>query len=268
MVRKLAAALIVGGLATLVFGALVPLPIAVPVVVVAAVVIAIALAGPLSKPFKVQLDREREFSANASHQLRTPLAALRLRLEDMTLWRQTDAEQRAELSAAIAEVDRLTGTVSDLLALARGDAVHSESEVLDLAETSASAAARWRPHFQSKGRSLLINTPPEELAARISERSLSQVIDVLLENSLRHGNGITDVRVELDGGCGVLTVGDEGSISGEVASHVFERSYRSPTSSGSGIGLALARELVEAAGAQLRIASTDPTSFELRFPHT
>src|SRR5205085_11352066 len=94
---------------------------------------------------------EREFSANASHQLKTPLAALRLRLEDMTMWPETDDALRKELEASVGEVDRLTGTVEDLLALAREGGIGSSAE-LDLHEATAGVASRWQDRFGASER--------------------------------------------------------------------------------------------------------------------
>jgi signal transduction histidine kinase len=265
MIRQLSAALILGGLATLGFGSLVPLWLAAPVVVVCAVGIAFALGPRLTRGLTTQIEREREFSANASHQLKTPLAALRFRLDDLTLWPETATEVKAELIECMAEVDRLTGTVEDLLSLARDGAPASTSAV-DLADAAASAVGRWRRLFGEKERELSFSAPPEPVLVTTAPRPMLQVIDVLLENALSHGAGTTKVHVELATGRGLIMVADEGNIDPKAVDRIFDRSFRSATSAGSGIGLALARTIVDTTGGRLVVAALSPTCFELSFP--
>jgi signal transduction histidine kinase len=100
---------------------------------------------------------DREFLANASHQLKTPLAALRLRLEDMSLWRDVGPSLQAELAECVKEVDRLTGIVEDLLAMSRADGSTPEITVVDLGDAAASAVSRFRKLFTDDQRDLLFH---------------------------------------------------------------------------------------------------------------
>lgn len=209
------------------------------------------------------LTDEREFSANASHQLRTPLAALRLRLEDLTLWNETDPAVRTELGHAIEEADRLSGTISDLLSLARRGGLGSAVEV-EMGDAVADVAGRWRLAFEATDRRLAVRATSDVLVPT-SPGAVQQILDVLFENALVHGRGDVEVVVREEGrGC-VVTVADHGTIDQEVAAELFERTRRSAASAGEGIGLALARTLAGAVGARLRLASTAPTMFELAF---
>jgi signal transduction histidine kinase len=264
VVKPLSAALIAGGLATLIFGSFVPLWLAAPVVLLCAIGIAFVLSPRLAKPLNEQIAREREFSSNASHQLRTPMTAMRLRLEDMTMWPDTTDELRDELNACIKEVDRLNGTVEDLLSIVR-DGTEASSSRVDLADAAASAVSRWRRLFGEADRTLAFSASPEPVLVATAPRPMLQVIDVLLENALVHGNGATSVLVDTAATRGLIVISDEGALSPIVADHLFDRSFRSATSAGSGIGLALARTIVDSCGGRLRVASTTPTQFELSF---
>ncbi|HVV37408.1 MAG TPA: HAMP domain-containing sensor histidine kinase [Acidimicrobiales bacterium] len=207
---------------------------------------------------------ERDILADASHQLKTPLAALRLRLEDMSLWHEAGPSLRDELLECVKEVDRLTGIVEDILALSRAGE-DPEITSVDLSDAAASAVARWRKLFADKERTLRFHAPPEPVVITTAPRPLLQVIDVLLENARNHGAGEASVEVLATATHGLLHVGDEGRLEPAVMDRMFERTYRSATSAGSGIGLALARTIVDATGGRLRVSNADPTCFELSF---
>ena len=209
--------------------------------------------------------REREFSSNASHQLRTPLAALRLRVEDVSLWPETAPEVRVELAAALVEVDRLADTITDLLELARSGDLGDWRE-LDLSEIARGAAQRWSARFEEAGRSLVVHPPDAGLSASTSARAVDHVLDVLFENALAHGAGTVDVHVEDHGDAVALRVADEGRFDRELVERAFQRRARSASSTGSGIGLDLARSIAESAGARLVLADEEPTAFELVLP--
>jgi signal transduction histidine kinase len=209
--------------------------------------------------------REREFSSNASHQLRTPLAALRLRLEDLRLWPDVDAPVRQELDASLDEVDRLAGTVTDLLALARSGGLGDWSDV-DLCDAVEAAVARWLPQFEQSGRWLSVLPAADRPSVATSERAIHQILDVLFDNALQHGRGYVDVQIQQLDVHVAVRVSDEGRIDRSVSARMFQRSYRSAVSTGVGIGLALAQRIAETVGARLRLVSSDPTVFELSLP--
>ena len=211
------------------------------------------------------LAREREFSANASHQLRTPLAALRLRLEDLTLWPDVPPAIRDELVASLAEIDRLSGTITDLLELARLGGLGAWIE-FDLCDAVEAAVDRWTPMFDAEGRTLVLSPGPDRPHVATSQQAVGQVLDVVLENALDHGTGVVDVQVELAAHRAAVRVSDEGTVDRSISGQVFERSVRSSRSGGSGIGLSLAQTIAASAGARLGLVSTDPTVFELAMP--
>jgi signal transduction histidine kinase len=209
--------------------------------------------------------REREYSSNASHQLRTPLAALRLRLEDLRLWPDQPGPVRDELDAALGEVDRLSGTITDLLELARSGGIGAWSDV-DLCQVVETAGERWQDRFARAGRRLVVSAGDDRPIAATSEGAVDQILDVLLENALHHGRGFVDLQVQHLDTHVVLRVCDEGEVDRSVGSRMFQRFFRSSQSTGTGIGLALAGSIADSVGARLRLASRNPTVFELVLP--
>jgi signal transduction histidine kinase len=206
--------------------------------------------------------RERQFSANVSHQLRTPLTALCLRLEEARAASDGDT-RRSELDAALAEADRLETMIADLLAHAR-HATDSSTIAVDLAGLAFEHAERWRPVFAREGRVIEV-AAPSNVVAEVSRGTAGQVLDVLLDNALRHGAGRTGIVVRADRRAGCVVVSDSGD---GVPTTEFERIFRRGASpgGGTGIGLHLARALAEADGGSLRVVDARPTHFELRLP--
>ncbi len=200
--------------------------------------------------------REREFSANVSHQLRTPLTALRLRLEELALHSDADA--------ALGEVDRLETTIAGLAGYAR-EASAGEATGFDLADLSRRHADTWKVLFQRAGRSLDVDAPVA-VGVTASAAALGQVLDVLLDNALHHGSGRTVVSVTDDGRRARMAVEDEGSgVAPEAAAQIFERG--SSDHGGTGIGLHLAQVLSTSEGGRLVLARNAPPCFELTLPH-
>ena len=202
------------------------------------------------------LARERSFSADVSHQLRTPLAGLRLRLERA----RRDADLDA-IDGALAEVDRLTETVDHLLDLARD--TRSVSPPLDLDALLQAVDERWQPRVADAGRTLLVGHLRPAPNVNASSVSISQVLDVLVDNALRHGSGAIGVRARGAAGGLVLEVDDQGpGIPDSLLEAVFDRR----TADGHGIGLALARTITEAEGGRLLLVSGQPPLFHLVLP--
>ncbi|MCU1615251.1 MAG: histidine kinase [Frankiales bacterium] len=205
------------------------------------------------------VDRERAFSADASHQLRTPLTGLRLGLE--TALELPAETHRAAMTAAIESADRLERTVDDLLALARD--TRSAGVPLPVPELVADWTAAWRPVLAARDRALRVDVGPGLPVSRASQAAVRQVVDVLLDNAVEHGSGTVTLSVRDAGGAVALDVADEGP-GPDDPEEIFRR--RGDGAAGHGIGLALARSLAEAEGGRLRLTRPRPPMFSLLLP--
>ena len=204
---------------------------------------------------------ERQFAANASHQLRTPLTALRLRLEEIA--ELGDDDVRVEADLALRHADRLNATISELLRLARPDAERPRQPV-DVAAVLREHAPAWQQVCAAAHRELRVELPTQCLAMA-SSGGTAQVVQTLIENSLQHGTGTVTVQLHDEGDVVALTVRDQGSsLLDADAAQIFERHVSH--GGGTGVGLALARTLAEADGGRLDLVSTRPTTFRLTSP--
>jgi signal transduction histidine kinase len=201
------------------------------------------------------LERERAFSADASHQLRTPLAGLRLQLEAAL---ESPADPRPAIQAGIEAADRLERTVEDLLELARDSG--SQSSTADLDELLAEIHSTWQGPLAAQDRELTISTleaPPP----RAAEAAIRQILNVLVDNAFTHGEGTVSVTARDAGDALAIDVSDEGD-GVEPGREVFVRRQNGPN--GHGIGLALARSLAEADGG--RLVLREGATFTLLLP--
>ncbi|WP_371922742.1 ATP-binding protein [Demequina sp. TMPB413] len=207
-----------------------------------------------------RLSAERQFAADASHQLRTPLTALTMRLEEISA-STTQDEVRAEAEASLEQIDRLVGVVDELLGRTRR-ALGSGTELVRLEDVLEQQRAEWEPAFAKAGRRLVIS--PTEGTVFATPGGLSQVLATLIENSLHHGGGTTAVVARESGPnhAIVLEVRDEGQgVPEDLAPRIFERSVTS--GKGTGLGLALARDLVTADGGRLELSQRSPAVFSV-----
>jgi two-component system, OmpR family, sensor kinase len=188
---------------------------------------------------------QRDFVADASHQLRTPLTGLRLRLEEAKAV-DDPAAAAAEINAGIAELDRLAHTVEELLLLSRAGERQLQGEAVELDEVAASALDRWRPMAENRGITLAHEHNGTEATVRCARADLERALDTLIENGVHYAPADTTVTIAT--APGVIEVRDRGpGIAPEERELVFERFHRGRTGrtgpSGSGLGLAIAREL-------------------------
>jgi signal transduction histidine kinase len=196
---------------------------------------------------------QREFVANASHQLRTPLTGMKLRLESALA--DTDHEElRTELVAADEEVDRLSAIVDRLLATAS----RAEQEVpttVDLGELAERAAERWRAPAREAGTVLVVDPGPGRALARFAD--VEQILDNLVDNAVTYAPGRIELTTGTRDGRAIIAVRDHGpGISDDDLPLVTERFYRGsgPRAPGSGLGLAIVRELAEHAGGAVTVS--------------
>lgn len=203
------------------------------------------------------LANERDFASDASHQLRTPLTALLMRLEEVAITDDLEVV-REEASIAIDQVERLTKVVDDLLSRSRR--VEQAKPSVSLDSVIASLQREWQVAFEKARRSVRVSGE-RGLFVLATPVALSQVLSTLLENSLSHGRGTVEVAARRSGPSVVVEVSDQGvGVPANLAPHIFERSV---STRGSGLGLALARDLAEANGGRLELVSAEPAVFAL-----
>jgi len=204
------------------------------------------------------LARERAFSADASHQLRTPITALRVAVESSLL--TADPRAHPALQRLLDPIDRLATTVDELLDLARD--THSDRAPLDVPGLFDSLAADWHGQLAGAGRPLRIEIAVDLPAPPVSAAAIRQILDALIANASDHGAGVVTLSARRGPEALVIEVHDEGP--GVSDPH---RAFARRSGDGSGIGLSLARTLAEAEGARLVLERSGPRpTFSLLIP--
>ena len=204
------------------------------------------------------LRSQQDFVADASHQLRTPLTGLRLRLEGLGERFREEGPVSAELDAATREVDRLSAIVGELLILSRAGEHELPATTVDLGETARRAAERW--HHTAEERDIELETRFEAEGQSIdcAGPDLDRALDSLVENALRYSPAGSTVAIAVR--AGRIEVLDEGpGLEPGEEQAVFERFSRGSAGrrgpSGTGLGLPIARELARQWGADVILSN-------------
>ncbi len=212
------------------------------------------------------IDEQRAFAAHASHQLRTPLTALRLKLERASDLVDVDPAGVANrLAAAEQETDRLATIVEGLLALGRAGASKVPSERVDLGQIARERVAQWQP-LAAESNVEISASGPAAIAVRGVPNGVDQIIDNIIDNALAVAPAQSSIRVTLaQGPRPSLTVADEGpGMSDEELAKAFDPFWRgSTTTPGTGLGLAIVAELAAASGATVVLRRREPHGLEV-----
>ncbi|MCJ0903598.1 HAMP domain-containing sensor histidine kinase [Rhodococcus sp. ARC_M6] len=213
-----------------------------------------------------QLQRERALVGDVSHQLRSRLTAVRLRLDELSVHEDPDVVNEAE--EAMAQVDRLTDGIDELVRSSRSSS--SATKSVSVVGELESVTRDWRPQFEDDGRKLRLNGDRGVLASTTGSR-LREAVSVLVDNAYEHGGGNAAVSVRLIAGAGqrepmvCVEVTDEGEgVDNNLAPHIFDRGFSGAGSTG--VGLALARALIEMDGGRLELQRRKPALFAVFLP--
>jgi signal transduction histidine kinase len=203
------------------------------------------------------LARQQSFVADASHQLRTPLAALRLRLEEAAA-AGVPPQAARELAAGEREVDRIAQLVDELLVLSNAGSPDAFAEPIDLAGAAAAAHQRWEPLARERGRRVVLADPRAPARASAARADVDRALDALVENALRYAPDGSTVSLGASGE--TIEVLDEGpGVAPDEAEVVFERFHRGAAGrrapGGTGLGLTIARTLARRWAGDVTIAN-------------
>ncbi len=210
------------------------------------------------------LAADRELAVDASHQLRTPLTALSMRLEEMIAAADDPDVVREEGSAALTQAERLADVVTQLLSPSRR-ANASSAALTGIDEIVRQQVTEWQPAFRRVRRKLVV-IGERGLRAYVTPGGLAQVLATLLDNALMHGGGTVTLQTSQNSRSVVIEVRDEGKgVPPELASRIFERSV-SGRPEGTGLGLALARTMAAADGGRVVLIKPKPPTFAVFLP--
>jgi len=196
----------------------------------------------------------RDFIANASHELRTPIASLGGFIELLDDEPEPDAETRREFVRTMrGQIERLTKLSTDLLDLSRldADALSLQSEQIDLSRVAAEVAAEFAAAAERHDSTVGLAEPAREPLAQADPARTAQILRILIDNALKHTAPGTEIEISPTSTASEarLTVSDDGpGIDPRSRDRIFDRFYTADAVSGSGLGLAIARELARAMG--------------------
>jgi signal transduction histidine kinase len=210
------------------------------------------------------LAADRELAVDASHQLRTPLTALSMRLEEMIAAADDPDVVREEGSAALTQAERLADVVTQLLSPVRR-ATAASAALTGIDEIVRQQVIEWEPAFRRVGRKLVV-IGVGGLQAHVTPGGLAQVLATLLDNALMHGGGTVTLQTSQSARSVVIEVRDEGKgVPPELVSRIFERSV-SGRPEGTGLGLGLARTMAAADGGRVVLVKAKPATFAVFLP--
>lgn len=210
------------------------------------------------------LAADRELAVDASHQLRTPLTALSMRLEEIMAAADDPDVVREEGSAALTQAERLADVVTQLLSPARR-ATAASAALTGIDEIVQQQVIEWEPAFRRVRRKLVV-IGVRGLQAHVTPGGLAQVLATLLDNALMHGGGTVTLQTSQSARSVAIEVRDEGKgVPPELVSRIFERSV-SGRPEGTGLGLALARTMAAADGGRVVLVKAKPATFAVFLP--
>ena len=214
---------------------------------------------------EVAVSQISQFTADASHELRTPVAIIRLAAENALRKQRSESEYRQALQRIQSESEDMTQLIEDLLFLARADAAGSPLElgVIDIRTLTETACLDLRPLAEAKSITLTRDLPPSPISVSGNSSALRRTLLILLDNAIKYtpAGGAISVSLREQSGKAVLAVEDTGiGIPEEAQSRVFQRFFRvdpsrNKESGGYGLGLAIAQTIVNQHKASIELQS-------------
>ena len=207
------------------------------------------------------VERQRAFAGTASHQLRTPLTALRLRLEQLSMEVEGQPDVAATVDSALAETDRLHRMIEGLLALTRAEDAATGVIEVDIAEVVVERAEHWRALADEREVRLDVSVAPDSVALAVPG-AVEQIVDNLVDNALEISPAGSALHLTVATGEGAvdLHIVDEGpGMTADERARAFERFWRAEGApvGGSGLGLAIVQQLVAAGGGSIELLEAD-----------
>jgi signal transduction histidine kinase len=204
-----------------------------------------------------RVDSAHALAEDASHQVRTPIAAARLALESSLAIPDSDLPQAAR--TAVDQLDRASTALAEVLALRRDPS--AEVPLGPALGAVRQAVAPWQGVLAATGRGCTLADAAVSGDVLVADTILRQILDVLLDNSVKHGTGDVRVSAREVGDWLLVDVSDAGQVTAD-AEVLFTRG----TGRGTGLGLALGKSLAESVGGRLVLSDRDPTRFTLALP--
>jgi len=222
--------------------------------------------------------RVSQFTADASHELRTPISLMRTEAEIALRKSRDKSEYQTALGHILGEAERTSVLIENLLSLTRADSGRESLDIrrLDLRDAVQNAANDWRRPIADQGLRFIEDVQKEDLFVAADKTALARLLNILLDNALKYtpSPGSIELRLERRNGTAVITVRDTGvGISPEEQSRIFERFYRTDKarnreSGGAGLGLAIARWIAEQHRGSITVTSADGvgSAFVIQLP--
>ncbi len=235
------------------------------------------LAGRTLKPIEQMVEAQKQFTADASHELRTPLTAMKseteVALRDKKL---TVAQARSQLQSNLEEINKLQALTDYLLTLSRYQYHAMPLHVTQVDVGLLIASVTKKVSVIAQARHIIINTTVNKLTIEADQKSLNELLTILLENAIKfsHDKGTIAVAAKREGQSAVMSITDNGpGISQHEIAHIFKRFYQSDKSrssdkGGYGLGLAIAKKIVEVHHGTIDVKSTPnvQTRFTIKLP--
>ena len=223
-------------------------------------VISYYLSERIVRPVEETYEKQKVFIANASHELKTPLAVIEANMEALEVEKGSE-EWRENIETEITHANKL---VLDLLQLAKMDAggiAKSQAESIDLNVVMRERVEMFRPKFSGK---IMLKKETEKTECVLPKQELLQVLDILLDNATKYGEKRITVRLRRDG---VVVENDGTTIKEGDLEKIFDRFYQTDkTKEGSGLGLAIAKAICGQNGWEIKCASDEKTTkFSIRW---